>query len=108
MRARAIPEPVRAHRHYQPPDLGINPGGLTAGYDSDAVNTTVSSGGPGSVFVNFEPSFSGQSLPSGQQALGRGDAYTLFTLTQSQVCDLAVAFTVSGGPAGLLRALAAL
>jgi hypothetical protein len=42
------------------------PGGVLGGYDSNALTTT-SQSGPGSLFVNFQPTFNSLPLPQGQQ-----------------------------------------
>ena len=84
-----LPNPPAPMMVLNPRTAGISPGGLIAGYDSNAIMTT-SSSGPGSIYVNFEPNFNGQALPSGQQ-LSAGAAFTTaFYLTQAEICQLSV------------------
>jgi hypothetical protein len=82
-----FPNPPAPTEKMVPRTAGVSPGGLIAGYDSNAISCT-SSSGPGCIYVNFEPNFGGQSLPAGQQ-LSAGAAFTTtFSLTQAQVCQL--------------------
>jgi hypothetical protein len=82
-----FPNPPAPTETMAPRTAGISPGGLIAGYDSNAISCT-SSSGPGCIYVNFEPNFGGQPLPAGQQ-LSAGAAFTTtFSLTQAQICQL--------------------
>ena len=58
------------------------PGGLTAGYDGNALATT-SDSGPGSLYVDFQPAVNGSAIPAGHQLTGVASLTAPFTLTSN-------------------------
>ena len=71
-----------------PPDPAQTPGGMIAGYDSDALGCT--SSGPGCLYVTFKPSLDGQTVPAAEQLSATASFTTTFSLTANEVAQLAL------------------
>lgn len=61
------------------PHDSLRPGGLTAGYDGNALSTT-SSSGPGSLYADFQPSINSGAVPAGDQLTGTVNFTAPFSL----------------------------
>ncbi|MGA2665648.1 MAG: hypothetical protein ABSF83_11965 [Nitrososphaerales archaeon] len=72
--------------------LSVIPGGVAGGFDPVS-NAVGSESGPGSVYLDFEPTYNGQTLTNGQQL--------------TAVMNFTSAFTVDAGQAAALQAGAA-
>jgi len=70
-----------------PTPPGATPGGLTAGYDADAT-TTSSESGPGSLYIEYQPTYNGNPLQTGQQLLSTVSFTSPFILDASTVSSL--------------------
>ncbi len=69
---------------------GNLPGGLTAGYDGDAT-TTSSESGPGSLYVDYQPTFNGNPIQTGQQLASTTEFTAPFSLNPGTIAELATA-----------------
>ncbi len=78
-----------------PTTSGLVPGGLTAGYDP---LVTASRSGPGSAFVDFQPAYSAQAVPAGEQIEGVANLTTAFQLTSAEASSLDTAATTPRRP----------
>jgi hypothetical protein len=67
---------------------GTSSSGLTAGYDTNALQTS-SESGPGSMYVDYKPSFSSVPIADGQQLTGTVDFTTSFSLDSATASGLA-------------------
>ena len=82
------PVPPASTSTLTPATSGTLPGGTLAGYDGNALTTT-SESGPGSLYVNFQPTFNSLPLPPGQQLNSTVTFTTSFALdnkTTSELC----------------------
>ena len=68
---------------------GTSSSGLTAGYDANALQTS-SESGPGSLYVDYQPSFNSAPISDGQQLTGTVDFTTSFSLDSATASGLSL------------------
>ncbi len=86
-----------------PDTPGAMPSGVSAGYDANAM-TTSSESGPGSMYIDYKPSFNSVPLADGQQLTSNVnfttsfslDSATAASLTTSGCCTLSWASSLDG------------
>jgi hypothetical protein len=73
-----------------PAPAGAASSGLIAGYDANALTTT-SESGPGSMYLDFKPSFNSAPITDGQQLTATADFTTAFSLDYKTVNNIVTA-----------------
>lgn len=82
----ALPAPPQSNICAEP--AGVIPGGAVGGYDPIS-NVVGSESGPGSVYLNFQPTYNGTAITGGQQMTAVMNFTSVFTLDAGQVGALA-------------------
>ncbi|MDA4123623.1 MAG: hypothetical protein OK456_10635, partial [Thaumarchaeota archaeon] len=82
----ALPAPPQSNICAEP--AGVIPGGAVGGFDSVS-NVVGSESGPGSVYLNFQPTYNGTAITGGQQLTAVMNFTSVFTLDAGQVGALA-------------------
>jgi hypothetical protein len=87
----ALPAPVPSNICAEP--AGVIPGGAVGGFDP--ISSGVGSeSGPGSLYLNFQPTYNGVTLTGGQQLAAMMNYTSAFTIDAGQAAALATAGSV--------------
>ncbi|MGD0638308.1 MAG: hypothetical protein ABSA72_09765 [Nitrososphaerales archaeon] len=82
----APPAPAQSNICAEP--AGVIPGGAVGGYDPIS-NVVGSESGPGSFYLNFQPTYNGTTITSGQQLTAVMNITSAFTIDAGQAAALA-------------------